>query len=104
MVLKTVNSEPRASGRRVWISLALAAAAGLLLAWLQPDSYQQDAGHHYLAARWAWAHPETIVSVWNRPLFTLLYSFPAQLGYPAAKLFTLAICLLTAYHTFRLAE
>lgn len=90
--------------RRVWISLALAAAAGTALAWLSPDSYQQDAGHHYLAARWAWRHPDTIVSVWNRPLFTLLYSCPAQLGYPAAKLFTLAVALLTAHQTFRLAE
>jgi hypothetical protein len=89
---------------RVSICLALAAAAGLLLAWLQPDSYQQDAGHHFVAARWAWAHPESFVTVWNRPLFTFLYSFPAQLSYPIAKLFTLAIALLTAHQTYRLAQ
>lgn len=88
----------------VRVSLALAAAAGVALSVLSPDSYQQDAGHHYLAARWAWAHPETFVTVWNRPLFTLLYSFPAQLGYPAAKIFTLAISLATAHQTYRLAE
>jgi hypothetical protein len=44
------------------------------------------------------------VGVWARPLFTFLYSFPAQFGYPAAKLFTVFVCLLTGYQTFRVAE
>jgi hypothetical protein len=88
----------------VGASLAIAALAGIALTVLYPDSYQQDAGHHYIAARWAWRHPETIVTVWNRPLFTFLYAFPAQLGYPAAKLFTFAIALVTAHQTYRLAN
>jgi hypothetical protein len=91
------------SGTRHALSLALCAIVGLALWMLYPDSYQQDGGHHYLAARWAWVYPEALVGVWNRPLFTFLYSFPAQWGYPAAKLLTLAIALLTAHHTYRLA-
>lgn len=87
-----------------WIWLAAFAAAGVALAWLYPDSYQQDGGYHYLFARAGWKHPEIFVGVWARPLFSLLYSFPAAFGYPAAKLFTLCICLLTAYQTCRLAE
>jgi len=90
--------------RRAGVSLAIAALAGVALAWLAPDSYQQDAGHHFLAARWAWRYPQTLVGVWNRPLFTLLYSAPALFGYPAAKLFTLALALVTADQTRRLAR
>jgi len=42
--------------------------------------------------------------VWSRPLFTLLYAVPAQAGYLAAKLFTVAILLASAWQTWRLAE
>jgi hypothetical protein len=89
--------------RAAWWLAALA-GAGAALALLYPDSYQQDGGHHFLGARWAWAHPELFVNVWGRPLFTFLYSFPAQLGYPAAKYFTVLICLGTAWQTWRLAQ
>lgn len=42
--------------------------------------------------------------VWARPLFTFLYSFPAQLGYEAARLFTVLISVLTAWQTWRVAK
>ncbi len=84
--------------------LACCASASLALVALHPDSYQQDGGHHFLFARYAWAHPEFFVGVWNRPLFTFLYAFPALLGYPAAKIFTVVIALVTAWQTYRLAE
>lgn len=82
----------------------MAALAGVALVHFYPDSYQQDGGTHYLFARWAWMHPDTYVSVWGRPLFTVLYALPAQLGYPAAKLLTVVVCLLTGWQTFRLAQ
>jgi len=84
--------------------LGCCAAATLALVALHPDSYQQDGGHHFLFARYAWAHPTFFVGVWNRPLFTFLYAFPALLGYTAAKLFTVVIALVTAWQTYRLAE
>jgi len=86
----------------VW--LGVAATVGVALALLYEDSYQQDGGTHFLFARWGWQYPVNFVSVWGRPLFTFLYSFPAHFGYPAAKLFTVVICLLTAWQTWRLAE
>jgi uncharacterized membrane protein len=84
--------------------LLAAAITGALLVHYYPDSYQQDGGTHFIFARWAWYHPDTFVSVWGRPLFTFLYAFPALLGYPAAKLLTVAICVATGWHTFRLAQ
>jgi hypothetical protein len=86
----------------IW--LAVFAAIGVALVLLYPDADQQDSGYHYLFARWAHRHPQYFVSVWARPLFTLIYFFPAQLGYAATKLFTVAISLATAWQTFRLAR
>jgi hypothetical protein len=94
--------DPRET-RLAWISLGAFAGLAALLVVFYPDSYQQDAGYHFLFARWAWVHPELLVGVWSRPAFTLLYSLPAQLGYPAAKLFTALVCGACAWQTWRLA-
>jgi hypothetical protein len=79
-------------------------ALAVALVRLYPDSYQQDGGFHFIFARWAFAHPHLFVDVWGRPLFTLLYAGPAQLGYPAAKLVTVAVAVATGWHTYRLAR
>jgi hypothetical protein len=67
------------------------------------DSHQQDGGYHFLFARWGWKYPALFVGVWARPLFTFLYSFPAYFGYVPARLFTVAITLVTAWETWKLA-
>jgi len=90
--------------RRALIWLVVFAAIGAALALLYHDADQQDSGYHFLFARWAYHHPQYFVSVWARPLFTLLYFPFAQLGYPAAKLFTVIVSLATAWQTFRLAR
>jgi len=90
--------------RRALIWLAVFAAIGAALVALYHDADQQDSGYHYLFARWAHHHPHYFVSVWARPLFTLAYFLPAQLGYGAAKLFTVAISLAAAWQTFQLAR
>lgn len=79
------------------------ALIGIALVFLYRDADQQDAGYHFLFARWAWQEPWYLIGVWTRPLFTLVYSLPAQFGYPAAKLFTLALCLATGFQVYKLA-
>jgi hypothetical protein len=93
---------PARRAAEIWLG-AFIGLAGILV-FLYPDGYQQDGGNHFLFARWAWIHPELLVGVWSRPAFTLLYSLPAQFGYPAAKLFTVGLCAVTAWQTWRLAE
>lgn len=90
--------------RRASLWLAVFAMLGVLLVWLYPDAEQQDAAYHFLFARWAGQHPHYFVSVWARPLFTIVYFLPSQFGYAAAKLLTVAISLVTAWQTFRLAQ
>ena len=84
--------------------LALCAAAGLSLAFLFDDGCQLDGALHFLYAKWAWVHQELFVGVWARPLYTLTYSIPALAGYRAARLFTVLICLIISWQTWRLAE
>ncbi|MGE0131722.1 MAG: hypothetical protein AB7U82_26870 [Blastocatellales bacterium] len=90
--------------RRALIWLAVFAAIGAALVLLYHDADQQDSGYHFLFARWAHHHPHYFIGVWARPLFTLAYFLPAQLGYPAAKFFTVIISLATAWQTFRVAR
>jgi hypothetical protein len=92
---------PRNNAAFAW--LVLFALIGVALVFLYADADQQDAGYHYLFARWSWEEPYYLIGVWTRPLFTLVYSLPAHLGYASAKLFTLLLSLVTAWHTYRLA-
>lgn len=94
----------RRLARRIALWLVPFAVLGAALVFVFPDSYQQDGGHHFLGARWGLAHPRHLVGVWNRPLFTALYALPAQLGYPAAKLLTVAVSLAAAWHAAWLAN
>ncbi len=86
----------------LWMLAMLVCGAAAIA--LYPDADQQDSGYHFLFARWGWNHPEYLVSVWARPLFTVLYSLPAQAGYTAARVLTLLIALLTAWQSVRVAQ
>jgi hypothetical protein len=94
----TLNDRHQAT---LWVSLCVIVAVAL--AFLFPDSVQQDGGYHFLFSRWAWRHPELFVGVWARPLFTTVFAFPALGGYLAAKLFAAAIAAAIAWQTYRLA-
>jgi len=107
---KEPEPSPRADAgdRALWLRVAVwlvpFAILGTLLVRLYPDSYQQDGGYHFLFARFAFAHPQNLVNVWGRPLFTALYAVPARLGYPVAKLFTVLVSLGAAATTAQLAR
>jgi hypothetical protein len=92
---------PSSENRTTFAWLAVFGLIGVVLVILYADADQQDAGYHYLFARWSWSEPYYLIGVWTRPLFTLIYSIPAQFGYRAAKLFTLLISLITAWQSVR---
>ncbi|MBK5188408.1 MAG: hypothetical protein JJD97_09175 [Gemmatimonadaceae bacterium] len=93
-----------ATGWRAVGWLVAFAAAGVALALLFPDSYQQDGGTHFLFARDAWWNHPLLVDVWGRPLFTALYALPALAGYLPAKLLTVVVCVVAAWQCWRWAE
>ncbi|MFZ4628912.1 MAG: hypothetical protein ACOYNR_11340 [Blastocatellia bacterium] len=87
-----------------WLWILVCGLAGALLLWLFVDSCQQDGGLHYLFAKWAWTHPEILVGVWARPLYTTLYAIPALAGYQATRGFSVLICLVIAWQTYQIAR
>ena len=105
-----MTSPPLADQRRIstrWRAVAWLTAlaiAGVALALLFPDSYQQDGGTHFLFARDAWWNHTLFVDVWGRPLFTALYALAAPAGYLPAKLLTVVVCIVTAWQCWRWAE
>ncbi len=96
--------EVRDESRRVWWWLLAMAATGVVATMLWLDTYQQDAGNHFLGARWAGKHHDSFIDVWQRPLFVWLYVLPSQLGWNAARVFTVLMCVITAWQTWRLAR
>ena len=79
------------------------ALLGGILIFLFPGFPEQDSGYHFVMARTAWHQPVYFVDVWARPLYTLVFSGPALFGFRAARFFALAVSLLVAWQTRRLA-
>jgi hypothetical protein len=86
----------------LWLAACL--GSGLALVILYPDSYQQDGGHHFIFARWAWQHPELFVSVWQRPLFSLVHAVPALGGYEVSRCWAVMISTAGAAMTWLTAR
>ncbi|MBU6324866.1 MAG: hypothetical protein KJS92_05205 [Bacteroidetes bacterium] len=63
----------------------------------------QDSWNHFLYGRWAFRHPELFLDQWGKPLYTLLISLPAQLGFHAVLYFNIACSLFTGLLMYRFA-
>ena len=59
---------------------------------------------HYHVARYAFRHPELFLHHWGKPLFTILSSPFAQLGYHGSVCFNLLCGLFTAWLIFKIAD
>ena len=98
----------KAGGRAALAWCLAGVAAGVAIVYAYPGAYIQDPALHFLRARWMWSHPWMLVDVWDRPLFTLVYSLPAALpaggAYVAAKLCTVAVTAMAAWLTWQLAS
>lgn len=77
---------------------------GLILINVYPDNWELDGGYHYLFAKWALKYPSLFVGVWSRPLFTILYVIPAQIGHTESRLFTVLLGLYIAFLTYKLGK
>ena len=80
------------------IVLAFLFATAAMLVRLMSDGIPDtgDGIAHYQHARYAWQHPEVLLSAWAKPVFTLLASPFAQLGIWGVALFTSLCAALTA--------
>jgi hypothetical protein len=63
-----------------------------------------DTYEHYQIAKWSVLHPALFLDHWGKPVFTLLYALPSQLGYVWAKVFTACIGIAGAIFTYLTAK
>ncbi|MEW6367664.1 MAG: hypothetical protein AB1714_23785 [Acidobacteriota bacterium] len=85
------------------LATSLFLALGIYLIAISRGFVEMDEVTHYLQARYAPRRPFLYASVWARPLFTILYTLPAQISFSAARCFTLLIAALAAWIAYRLA-
>jgi hypothetical protein len=87
------------------VLIVIAAIVFIPVVWFSDGAYQSgDTFQHYLISRYAFHHPELFLDHWGKPLFTLLYAAPSQLGYTGAKIFTVILGLSAAWVTYRIAR
>lgn len=89
------------------VGLGLLAYFALTLALALTTTGTYDAGDsvmHFQIARWAFAHPENFLSHWGKPLFTLVASPFAQLGFGGVKLLQCLLALGTGWMLWRSAH
>jgi hypothetical protein len=97
------RAEPHSKGRhaRLWLWAVALGLAVLYLgeSFLARGVYNDDDIGHYLMARDAPRDPALYLNVWGRPLFTLVYSLPAQFGFDAVRRSTALVTVATAIVT-----
>ncbi|MDX2063877.1 MAG: hypothetical protein SFY70_12510 [Bacteroidia bacterium] len=79
------------------LGLALACGVVVYAALIsQLPSGGADGENHYLFARYSWKYPHLLLSQWGKPVFTLLMSPFAQLGFEAVVAVNITITVLSA--------
>lgn len=87
-----------ASYRRAQVLLTVLLTVSVIVAFFTNGTYDSgDSINHYLYARYAFQHPLNYLDSWAKPVFTLLASGPAQVGFMGMKLFQCAVVALSAW-------
>ena len=88
-----------------WFAGALVVLLGVVLLAYRAVSdgiaEKGDGIQHYMIARYSWLHPRLFVEHWGKPLFTLLASPFAQLGYAGMACFNALVEILTGFFAIR---
>jgi hypothetical protein len=88
-----------------YIAFCLVGCYAVFYAAISPGHFQGgDTFEHYQIAKWSLQHPSLLLDHWGKPVFTLLYTLPSQLGYAWAKVFTALIGIAGAVFTFLTAK
>jgi hypothetical protein len=64
--------------------------------------YAGDGVRHYLVSRWCWKHPDLLLYLWGKPLFTLISSPFSHLGHKGIQAFNLIISLSGTYSLYKI--
>ena len=97
---------PDRESKLVLIALAAYAVCAALLAVLGGSTFDDgDSLLHYAFARHAFAHPENLLDLWAKPVFTTLAApFAALLDFAGMRLFNILCGLLSVWLVYRSAR
>jgi hypothetical protein len=63
-----------------------------------------DSFTHYQISRYSWNYPDLLLDQWGKPIFTILFSPLAQLGFKAVILGNMALIFLGAWMAYLIAK
>lgn len=91
--------------RRDQIIWGVVIALDLVLVYLLPSTFDNgDSIKHFVEAHQAWQTPHYFLDMWSKPIFILLASPFASLGWWGMKLFNTTCILLSAYFIKKIFE
>ena len=79
-------------------------AGTLLIFFANGTAGEGDSCYHYQFARYSWKHQELFFDHWAKPLYVLIASPFAQLGFKSVKFFNLFLYAFTMILTWRVAN
>lgn len=86
----------------IWLIIVV---LDVILVYFNPSTFDTgDSVLHYVEAHQAWHTPHYFMNMWSKPLFILLSSPFAALGWWGMKLFNTVCVLISAYLTQRIFE
>ena len=88
-----------------WIILGLIAVYVLTVIWglLSDATWDDDCATRYYNAREALQNPRQFISIWNRPLFIILFTLPLQLGKHMIVFQMAFISIISCYALYKTA-
>lgn len=87
-----------------YLFLGLYAILSLVWAFSCDAPWDDDCPNRFLNTRKALSEPEQFLSVWNRPLFVLIFALPSQLGKESVAILMTLISTLGAWLLWRAVD
>lgn len=85
----------------VWLFLLTYVVISLIYAFATIDTWDDDCPTRYYNTVNAFNDPIHFVSLWNRPLFTLIFAIPLQFGKFMIPIMMVLISAVSAYYLYR---
>lgn len=88
----------------VWVFVT--AAIFYLINFLVSDGWNggADSISHFLISKYSWQHHYLLIDQWGKPVFTILFSPVAQLGFEAVVVVNIALIFVGAYWSLDIAR
>jgi hypothetical protein len=87
-----------------WVFITAIIFYAINFAWSEGFNGGADSITHYQMSRYSWQHHYLLMDQWGKPVFTILFSPIAQLGFDAVVLANMILIFLGAWWTMGIAR